>query len=215
LLSRRRIVSKRFPVLASFSTVTDDVYEWEGQEDEIAEDMAADGLVLVCAKDSFHFPRVLQFFQQIDAPAYPAVVFDDEADAATPDTTLAARSSGRANAPAMPSTIHRRVIENVAPGEEGESIREILPHSLYVQVTATPYLLFLQRYASRIRPTVKFLLEPGEGYCGGETFFAGFDPRVAEPAPPIVLVPDAEARAIPRQRVPIGLAANRDHTPVF
>jgi hypothetical protein len=193
-----------------FSTVTEDVYEWEGQEDELAQDIVGDGLVLVCAKDAFHLPRVIQFLQQVEAPSYPAVVFDDEADAATPDTTLAARSSGRPTAPAVPSTINRRVIENPAPGEEGESIGEILPHSLYVQVTATPFLLFLQRQASRIRPSVTFLLEPGEGYCGGEAFFAGFDSAAARPAPPIVLVPDGEAQVIARRRVPQGLAGSID-----
>jgi hypothetical protein len=111
-----------------FSTAVDDVYEWEGQEDEIAEDVATDGLVLVCAKDASHLPEVIRFLRRIEAQSYPAVILDDEADAATPDTTLAARASGRATAPAVPSTINRRVIENVAPGEEGESISENLPH---------------------------------------------------------------------------------------
>ncbi len=193
-----------------FSTVADDRYEWEGQEYELAQDVASDGIVLICAKDSFHLPHVMQFLQDIDASDYPAIVFDDEADAATPDTTLAARSSGRPTAPAIPSTIHRRVIENTALGQEGESISEMLPHSIYVQVTATPFILFLQRRESRIRPNTTFLLEPGEGYCGGERFFAGFDAAAAVPAPPIVLVPDAEAQAIPRRRTPQGLAASID-----
>jgi hypothetical protein len=191
-----------------FSTEREDLYEWEGQEDEIATDIARDGLVLVCAKDAIHLPRVIQFLQQIDAPAYPAIVFDDEADAATPDTTLAARSSGRSNAPAVPSTIHRRVIENVAPDEEGESISEILPHNIYVQVTATPYVLILQRRASRLRPTTTFLLQPGDGYTGGEAFFAGFNAAAERPAAPIVPVSEQEAQAIARRRVPPGLAAS-------
>jgi hypothetical protein len=192
------------------STEADDLYEWEGQEDELRQDIASDGLVLVCAKDAFHLPRVIQFLQNIEASAYPAIVFDDEADAATPDTTLAARSSGRPTAPTVPSTINRRVIENLAPGEEGQSISEILPHSLYVQVTATPFILFLQRHTSPIRPNVTFLLEPGEGYRGGESFFAGFDAVATRPAAPIVLVPDAEALAITRRPVPQGLAASID-----
>jgi hypothetical protein len=192
-----------------FSSVKLDGYEWEGQEDELRQDIATDGLVLVCAKDAFHLPRVIQFLQQIEAPGYPALVFDDEADAATPDTTLAARSSGRSNAPQFPSTINRRVLENQRPGEEGESIGELFPHSLYVQVTATPYLLFLQRSDSRIRPNVTFLLEPGEGYCGGEVFFSAFYPRSNDPpVPPIVLVPDGDGRALNLRRVPQGLAAS-------
>jgi hypothetical protein len=93
-----------------FSSVKQDAYEWDGQQEELRQDVPTDGLVLVCAKDAFHLPQMIEFLQQIDAPLYPALIFDDEADAATPDTTLAARSAGRANAPQFPSTINRRVI---------------------------------------------------------------------------------------------------------
>lgn len=206
--------ANRFKDLAGprvFSTVRDDVYEWEGQEDAIRQDVQRDGLVLVCAKDAFHLPEILNFLQQIEAPAHPALVFDDEADAATPDTTLAARTAGRPNAPAHASTIHRRVVANTAPGEEGESVNEVVPHSLFVQVTATPFILFLQRRGSRMRPNVTFVLEPGADYCGGETFFASFDPQRNPPDPPLVMVPTTEAQNIMRGRtVPTGLAASID-----
>ena len=191
-----------------FSSHKVDGYEWEGQEDDLREDIA-EGLVLVCAKDSFHLPKIIEFLQQIEAPSYPALVLDDEADAATPDTTLAARTSGRANAPEHASTINRRVIENVMPGQEGESIGEILPHSLYVQVTATPFLFFLQRQNGRIRPTDTLLLEPGHGYCGGEIFFGDFDPDSANaPEPPLVLISTSERTRIHRRAIPEGLAAS-------
>ncbi|WP_456756995.1 Z1 domain-containing protein [Bradyrhizobium sp. USDA 4011] len=194
-----------------FSTIASDGYEWEGQEDELREDIATEGLILVCAKNDLHLSRVIAFLQSIDAPAYPTLVFDDEADAATPDTTIQARTSGRANAPEFPSTINRRVIENQKPGQEGESIGEIFPHQLYVQVTATPYIFFLQRGSSAIRPSETLLLEPGDGYCGGEVFFDSFDPNaLTPPEPPLVLVGDNELRAISRRRVPPGLAASID-----
>jgi len=41
-----------------FSSYKEESYEWEGQENELREDIASDGLVLVCAKDAFHLPRV-------------------------------------------------------------------------------------------------------------------------------------------------------------
>jgi hypothetical protein len=203
--------ANRFKALSGprvFSSVKDDgSYEWEGQEDELRQDIANEGLVLVCAKDAFHLPPIIRFLQQIGAPSYPALVFDDEADAATPDTTLAARTSGRASAPPFPSTIHRRVVENPAPGQEGESIREVFPHSLFVQVTATPFLLFLQRSTSALRPNVTFLLGPGDGYCGGQRFFGAFNPIAPPPPqPPLVLVPDNEGQALNRLRIPPGLA---------
>ena len=144
------------------------------------------------------------------AASFPVIIFDDEADAATPDTTLAARSSGRANAPTIPSNTFRRVIENESPDEPGESIAEILPHALYMQVTATPFIFFLQRRDARIRPTVPYLLEPGDGYRGGARFFGEFDPAVSPSPPPLVDVGTNEVNGLGRGQVPRGLAASID-----
>lgn len=193
-----------------FSSTKDESYEWEGLENELRRDVANEGLVIVCAKSAVHLPAFIEFLMEIEAPSYPALIFDDEADAATPDTTLEARSSGRPSAPNFASTINRRVIENTRPGEEGESIREVFPHSVFVQVTATPYVLFLQRRDAAIRPNRIFLLAPGSGYCGGEVFFAEFDALARPPRPPIVLVPDMEGRALNRRRIPQGLADSID-----
>jgi hypothetical protein len=188
---------------------TVDQAEWEAAEEELADDLATTGLVFVCAKNAVRLPQVLTFLQRINAAAYPSIIFDDEADAATPDTTLLARTTGRANAPAFASTINRRVIENTRPGEEGESAQEILTHGMYVQVTATPFVLILQRETSPLHPIATLLLEPGTGYCGGERFFGGFDPDAdALPAPPLVLVPDREYALLNRRPVPPALAAS-------
>lgn len=186
-------------------------YEWQGQEEELRASVAEDGIVLVCAKNSFNLPEVIRFLVQIDASTYPVLVLDDEADAATPDTTLAARSSARPNAPSVPSRMHRLVFANDAPGEVGFSLGEELPHSLYVQVTATPYVLFLQREAGETRPTDTFLLEAGEGYCGGEVFFGDFDPNATpeHQAKTIVLVAANEA-ALMKRAAPPGLAKSID-----
>ncbi|MGL3210691.1 hypothetical protein [Bradyrhizobium sp. BR 1433] len=147
-----------------------DRYEWEGLEDDIRDEIARDGIVLVSAKNDIHLGRIMAFLQGIDAPSYPALIFDDEADAATPDTTVKAREEERPNAPPYGSAINRRVFENPKPGQEGKSLGEIFPHSVYVPVTATPFILFLQRPNSPTRPGETMLLEPGEGYCGGELF---------------------------------------------
>ena len=180
-------------------------YEWMGQEDELREAMATEGIVLVCAKNSFNLPEVIRFLQQLDASNYPVLVLDDEADAATLDTTLAARSAAKPNAPLWASTINRLVIQNDRPSEEGFSLGEVLPHSLYVQVTATPYVLFLQREASNLRPSSTYLLEPGAGYCGGEVFFGDFDPEDDTPPVTIALVDDNE-NALMKRSPPAGLA---------
>lgn len=191
----------------------DESTDWRAPEldDELLQDVIDEGLVFVCAKNYLHLPKVLAFFSRVDAARYPCLVFDDEADAATPDTTLQARTSGRPNAPSHASTIHRRVIENNRPGEEGESTLELLPHTIYVQVTASPYVLLLQRQDSKVRPSISFLLEPGKGYCGGARFFGDFDPERSEPpAPPIVLVPSGENQMLARRQAPQGLAASID-----
>ncbi|HUY87929.1 MAG TPA: Z1 domain-containing protein [Pirellulales bacterium] len=188
---------------------TVELTEWAAAEEELIDDVARSGLVFVCAKNAVRLPQVLRFLQRINAAAYPSIVFDDEADAATPDTTLQARTSGRANAPAHASTINRRVVENTRPGEEGESAQEILTHGMYVQVTATPFVLILQRVSSPLHPTATFLLEPGTGYCGGERFFGHFDSDAAQPpAPPMVLVPDREYLSLNRRPVPPALATS-------
>jgi hypothetical protein len=207
-----RQTAGRFKALAGprvlSSAVDGDEYEWEGQVEELRNDLRDYGLVLVCAKDATHLPEVIRLFQGLDAAAYPALVLDDEADAATPDTTLAARSSGRPNAPATPSTTFRRVVENTAPGEEGESIREVLPHHIFVQVTATPFVLFLQRPGSPIRPAIPFLLEPGVGYCGGDVFFGDFDAAEPVPPPPLVIVAANELALLARRNAPAGLSGS-------
>ncbi len=195
-----------------FSGVKDGTaYEWEGQEEQLRAAVATDGLVLVCGKNAVNLPQVIRFLQQMEASSYPVLVMDDEADAATPDTTIAARSAAKQNAPAYASTINRLVIENDNPLQQGFSLGEALPHSLYVQVTATPYVLFLQRGDAQIHPTVTFLLEPGRGYCGGEVFFGGYDPEsLTDPYPGrIVVVADNEA-ALMTRRAPAGLAKSID-----
>jgi len=194
-----------------FSTLKDAAdYDWEGQEADLKEDLRQDGIVIVCAKDRTHIPAVIHLLLQLEAAAVPALIFDDEADAGTPDTTLAARTSGRHNAPPHESTMYRNIIENTAPGQEGESIRETLPHHVFVQVTATPYVLFLQRGDTAIRPSFVHLLEPGEGYCGGNAFFEEFDPTQQPARPPIVTVQATEAQALlaARNAVPAGLAGS-------
>jgi hypothetical protein len=187
-----------------------DEYEWEGRIDELRDDLPDVGIVLVCAKSAYHLPHIVRLLRDLNAATYPAVVFDDEADTATPDTTLAARSSGRPNAPSVASTINRQVVENTVPGEIGESILQALPHRVFIQVTATPYVLVLQRPDSALRPGPVHLLEPGAGYQGGEAFFGDYDPTATLPGTPLVIVSNTEATALQAARLeaPSGLAAS-------
>lgn len=182
-------------------------YEWVGQEDELRESLDTDGIVLVCAKNAFNLPEVIRFLQQLDASNYPVLVLDDEADAASLDTTIAARSAGKPSAPSYGSTINRLIVANDKPREVGFSLGEELPHSLYVQVTATPYVLFLQKEDADLRPTETYLLEPGQGYCGGEVFFGDFDPEKDDRDQPTnIVIVGANEGATMQRTAPLGLA---------
>src|SRR5207245_8198835 len=97
---------------------------WTREREHIKKHVATAGLVIVCAKQQERQRALLGFLEEIKAAEYPALILDDEADQATPDTTLAARTQARAGAPAQGSTTYRLTVENDAPGEAGESFRD-------------------------------------------------------------------------------------------
>ena len=177
------------------TSLKDDEERWERDAAHMATYLEETGLLIVCQKERHHQQRLIAFLREINASGLPAVIFDDEADQATPDTTQAARAAGRANAPLHASTTFRLTVQNDAAFEQGESIVETLTRSVFVQVTATPYALLLQHIEHPLRPKFTCLIEPGDGYLGGEWFFP---PRFGDGAveAPIIEVPPAEANAL-------------------
>jgi hypothetical protein len=122
------------------------------------------GIVIVCSKGSTRLQQVIDFLSAINAKNYPALVFDDEGDQATLDTNNLRRSQREPDAPA--SRIHTLVHD-----DEIVSLRNvILPH-IFVSVTGTPQGLVLQSADNSSRPAFIELLEPGNGYVGGDVFF--------------------------------------------
>jgi hypothetical protein len=65
---------------------------------------------------------------------------------------------------------------------------------VFLQVTATPYALLLQSVGTALRPSFTELLEPGDGYTGGEYFFEA--EHVDGPTPPLVFVDADESVAL-------------------
>lgn len=193
------------PLVYSSTVSAGGEYEWDADRGNIERHIETHGVVFICAKESRHQRALLAFLRDIGAANFPTLIFDDEADQATPDTTLAARSAQRPTAPAHASTTYRLTVENDAPAEAGESFRETLRHNVFVQVTATPYGLLLQHYDSPLRPEFTKLIEPGAGYVGGEVFFERAE-QTAEP--PLVYVGDNEAHnlVLGSRDVPEGLA---------
>jgi hypothetical protein len=180
-------------------------YDWDANIETIRREMPRRGLVLIVAKNVNHQAALIDFLRSVGAARHPALILDDEADQATPDTTTRARSIGSPRAPRFGSTIFRKIVHNDRPDELGDSIREVLRHNVFLQVTATPYALLLQNLDSALRAKgFTSLLEPGAGYTGGETFFA----NIEEPArPPLVFVEEREAQRIQQEptAIPDGL----------
>jgi hypothetical protein len=164
--------------------------DWAEDLTHVKKHIGKHGVVFICTKNQQRLTSLVDFLKSVEAAGYPSLVLDDEADQATLDTTVQARSSGRRNAPTQASVIHRKTVQD----DEGQSIRQTLRHHVFVQVTATPYALLLQNVDSDLRPSFTHLLEPGEGYTGGEAFF---DARhVDQGIPPLVFVDEEESNAI-------------------
>jgi hypothetical protein len=166
------------------------MYAWDRDRGNVQRWMGERGAVFVCAKEDGHLESLIRFLQNVGAADYPALILDDEADHATPDTRVAQRSKAKERGKALPgySTTFRLVVENdQAPGL---SLRETLTHNVFLQVTATPYGLLLQNLTSPLRPAFTRLLHPGQGYTGGESFFAAAGESAR---PPLVYVDEGEA----------------------
>jgi hypothetical protein len=163
---------------------------WDDDREHVKKHIAEHGVVFICTKNQQRLGSLVEFLSSIGAADFPALVLDDEADQATLDTTVQARSSGRKTAPTQPSAIHRRTVQD----EEGQSVRQTLRHHVFLQVTATPYALLLQNIDNDLRPQFTHLLEPGEGYTGGEAFFDVS--HVEGELPPLVFVDEEESSKI-------------------
>jgi hypothetical protein len=188
--------ASRFSALDAIVLNSTQTTSWAADAKHIEKNLPHVGLVVVCAKNQSHLATLIDFLEEVGAASYPALVLDDEADQATPDTTVAARAAGRPNAPKFSSTINRRTVRNDRSDEEGRSVREVLHHHLFLQVTATPYALLLQNSDSPLKPKFTVLLRPGEGYTGGEHFFSS--EHIDSGLAPLSFVRDEESDELER-----------------
>jgi hypothetical protein len=193
--------------------------DWSAEAEHFARQLSRSGVVIVCAKDPTHTNHLVHLLEKTKAADYPAIVFDDEADQATPDTAVAARARVRdaaasratgkkaPKAPERSSAIFRRIVLNDDGDEVGHSAREKLKHHVFIQVTATPYALLLQNIEHPLRPKFTLLVEPGQGYTGGEHFFASEIVGTPRAKAPIVFTPSTEATELTSspKKPPLGL----------
>ena len=151
-------------------------------------------LVIVAKKQSHNLGRVLKFFDK----TYPrlknrrALIIDDEADLASVRFVKSGQNGD---------------VEQGRIAEQMDELRELMPKSAFLQVTATPYSLYLQpeTYPDQYvfqpkRPAFTELLPLHAGYVGGDDYFLPY----AENDPRSRLVVDVDPREQDALRRPDG-----------
>lgn len=115
---------------------------------------------VVCSKNGSMLKSLLDAFKTAKAKDLSILIVDDEADQASLNT-----NTGKPTVKA--STINAVIT----------TFRAFFPVNTYLQVTATPQALFLQKPKHQYRPSFTVLAEPGKDYVGGEAFF-GKDAKI-------------------------------------
>lgn len=129
--------------------------EWENNHTSIKTKLQLNGVIFVTTKNVTNLKNLIKTTLKTNAYLMPTIIFDDEADQASLNTNIGKEDND-------PSKINALISE----------LRENFRVRTYIQVTATPQALFLQGLHSLYRPTFTVLIEPGEGYVGGDVFFA-------------------------------------------
>jgi Z1 domain-containing protein len=127
--------------------------EWR-EPSRFARQLRTPPFVVVCSKNASMLQSLVDAFRTAKAKGLSVLIIDDEADQASLNTFTSKRNG-------QVSRINRVISD----------LRAYFPVNTYLQVTATPQALFLQRPDHRYRPTFSVISEPGEGYVGGEAFF--------------------------------------------
>ena len=121
-------------------------------------------LFITVMKNVSHLRNLVALLRGVDLRHTPAIIFDDEADQASLNT--------RPSRP-DPSATYREI----------SALRSALPHHTYLQYTATPQAPLLITRIDALSADFAELVSPGDGYLGGQVFFADRSPLV-ETIPP-------------------------------
>jgi hypothetical protein len=142
--------------------------DWDGAAFE--RQVRTSPFVVVCSKNPNHLSSLLEAFKKVGASGargLPALIIDDEADQASLNTYT--QKNATKNTEDI-SKINFLITD----------YRQFFKTNTYLQVTATPQALFLQRPDGLYRPSFTVLSEPGPGYVGGDAFF-GEESRLLKP----------------------------------
>jgi hypothetical protein len=138
------------------------VEEWR---DPMFSELAKQTFLYMILKNHAHLDRLHGLLSKVDLRGVPALILDDEADQAGLNTN-----------PGEPegSTTYQRIAR----------VRSAVPHHTYLQYTATPQAPLLIALDDMLSPAFAELVEPGDGYTGGQTFFGPHSPRsIVRPIP--------------------------------
>ena len=118
---------------------------------------------IVTTKNSKRLEALIHNFQLAKVRGLSCLIIDDEADQASLNTR-ALQDDGTL------SKINERISD----------LRSFFQKNTYLQVTATPQALFLQRLDHQFRPKFTVLSHPGSDYVGGQDFFSDSSGLVRE-----------------------------------
>ncbi|HED12884.1 MAG TPA: alpha-1,4 polygalactosaminidase [Gammaproteobacteria bacterium] len=125
--------------------------EW--RDPQVPENERATILITVM-KNYRHLENLIALLRRLNLDHVPTLIVDDEADQASLNTLV---NRGRE------STTYRRLLE----------LRDAAPCHTFLQYTATPQAPLLINIIDSLSPEFVEVLEPGDDYVGGESFFGG------------------------------------------
>jgi len=118
---------------------------------------------IVSTKNGSRLKTLIENFTAGNVKGLSCLIIDDEADQASPNTKAGKDDGSK-------SKIYEKITE----------LRSFFQKNTYLQVTATPQALFLQRPDSNLRPKFTVLSHPGHDYVGGDDFFGDDSKLVRE-----------------------------------
>ena len=133
----------------------DDLKEFDGILGRARVAMNKKGIVIVSTKNATNLRKVQDFLRELDVSKAMAVVFDDEADYGSLNSRINQEERNEQ------SRIHSLI----------ENLKKMFRETKFIQVTATPQAVFLQRQGGGFRPEFIVQVNPGHGYVGGEDLF--------------------------------------------
>lgn len=139
--------------------------------------------VIVVLKNYARIFDLAEAITRVDLSGARVLVVDDEADQASLNTLV------------------RRGRESPTYANL-KALRDSVPNHFYLQYTATPQAPLLIAIDDALSPDFVRVLEPGEGYTGGEVYFGGSEPS---PHVHVIDAADLQAAGNPSGPPPIGL----------